>query len=106
MRQITFQQVPADEDVLPALLDAIGEYEGVDPAELNPELHHHVDTDALQSLFAPMADGTRRAGQVSFPLRDALVVIDFGVNNGDTWIRVLQRPESPSSGIATSVFSE
>lgn len=54
-----------------AVIEAIASAEGIPPEELRPptfeSLHGVVDPEALDSLFAPRADGAPRAGgEVSF----------------------------------------
>ena len=49
------------------VLEAIGDAEGVDPADLEPPFNDVVDAAALDLLFEPTADDkTTRHGRVSF----------------------------------------
>ena len=48
------------------VVDAVAAATGEDPMEMKP-LAEAIDTDALETLFAPLADGTRRdRGHVRF----------------------------------------
>lgn len=52
--------------VVTAVVEAIG----ADPRRVRESMDDAIDTDALNALFAPRANGTRRSGGVSIPFRD------------------------------------
>jgi len=57
----------ASESTSRAVVEAIAEHAGVDPADLELPLYEAVDPDALDALFSP-PEGTREpvSGRVSF----------------------------------------
>lgn len=64
-----------DYSVSDALVEALAEAEGVDPLALDP-VYEHVDTDALDGLFADRVDG---GIAVSFDIWGYHVVIEDGI---------------------------
>lgn len=64
-----------------AVVRAVAQSEGVDPATLDQQLNEVVDPDALDALFAPRGDGrSRQGGQVSFVFNGYVVTL----NNSET----------------------
>lgn len=62
-------------DVTEAIVTAVGSVTSRDPLEL-PPLNAVIDVDALEELFAPKVDGTRRPrGTVSFSYCDCWVTV-------------------------------
>ena len=57
-----------------AIVDAVATFRNRDVTELEP-LHYAIDTDALERLFEPRADGLRDGGSVTFEYSDCLVTI-------------------------------
>lgn len=57
-----------------AIVDAVATFRNRDVTELEP-LHYTIDTDALERLFEPRADGLRDGGSVTFEYSDCLVTI-------------------------------
>lgn len=57
-----------------AIVDAVATFRNRDVTELEP-LHYAIDTDALERLFEPRADGVRDGGSVTFEYSDCLVTI-------------------------------
>lgn len=67
-----------------AVVEAIAEYEGVDPLELSRPLYEVIDPDALDNLFPP---GSNSAGQIEFSYNGCAVTVtsdgDVDVVNSD-----------------------
>lgn len=58
-----------------AVVSCLAEYLDADPRDLDP-LEHAVDTDALDSLFAPRAnDHPRCQGEITFPFQGYSVTV-------------------------------
>lgn len=58
------------------VINAVAEVRECDPADLDP-LYEYVDPDALNKLFAPLADGTTRSdGCVHFRMEGRDVVVE------------------------------
>lgn len=69
-------EINPDETVSTAVVRAVSAFKGVDPCSLRP-LAEVVDPESLDSLFAPMYDGTpRRGGQVSFLYAGCRIAIE------------------------------
>ena len=67
-----------DGSVTAVVVEAIATLKGVDELRL-PPLYDAIDTDALDALFAPSANGTpRREVKVSFTYDSCRVVIEGG----------------------------
>ena len=80
-----------DEPVSTAVVQAVSAVENRDPATLQP-LASVLDTDALDSLFAPRADGTARTGgRVSFVYSNCRLTVD---NNEYLTIQPLEIDDS------------
>lgn len=57
------------------VVDAVAEVSGKSPTDLE-QLYARVDTDALDALFRPIADGpSRTGGKVEFPFDDYVVSV-------------------------------
>lgn len=54
--------VPAEDSLAVEVMEAVASAKGVDVMALETTLYEVVDPDALEQLFAPLADGTPRAG--------------------------------------------
>lgn len=68
--------IEMDEAVSTAVVQAVSAIENRDPASLQP-LANVVNTDALDTLFAPRADGTARTGgRISFVYSDCRLTVD------------------------------
>ncbi|SIR81886.1 HalOD1 output domain-containing protein [Natronorubrum thiooxidans] len=55
-----------------AIVDAVATFCNEDITALDP-LHYTINTDALERLFEPRADGLRSGGSVCFEYNDCLV---------------------------------
>lgn len=67
----------SDESPSHAVVAAVAAEEGVRPEAVEPVLYDVLDPDALDALFAPRHDGTRRgSGETSFVLGDYAVTVD------------------------------
>lgn len=71
---------PTDPDAPPtsvtaAVVEAVAVHRSVDPVTLEPPLHDVIDTDALESLFAPTRRGSR-SGTVTFVYDGLEVTVD------------------------------
>ncbi|WP_121742873.1 HalOD1 output domain-containing protein [Natronorubrum halophilum] len=69
------------ESVSFAVIAAIADREGVDPMEIEPPeyeaLYDVINPEALDALFAPREDGSKRAsGRVEFPFCGYQVVVN------------------------------
>ncbi|MFP8953206.1 HalOD1 output domain-containing protein [Natrialbaceae archaeon A-arb3/5] len=64
----------SDEPLSVAIADAVATVRDVEITTLEP-LHYAIDTDALERLFEPHADGIRAGGSVSFEYNDCLVTV-------------------------------
>ena len=64
------------ESVSLEVVQAVAEYEGVDPLSLEPPLHHVIDTDALDSLFESTGGKSLQSGSVEFTYRGHHVRVD------------------------------
>lgn len=70
--------IDPNESVSTAVVRAVSAVEGRKPDSL-PTLEAVLDSDALDTLFAPQADGTlRKGGRVSLVYSDCRVTIDNG----------------------------
>jgi hypothetical protein len=67
----------ADEEPLStAVVVALADAAGVDPAEIGTPLYDTIDPDALDNLFSDKLDGSPRVGgQVVFTIRDYEVTV-------------------------------
>lgn len=63
--------------VTAAVVEAVAIHRDVDPTSLEPPLHDVVDTDALETLFAPTRQGSR-SGTVTFVYDGLEVTVDAG----------------------------
>lgn len=73
------------------LVHAIADVTGTDVSETEFTLHDHVDPDALDRLFAPEPDGTRRtSGHVSFAVWGYRVTV-----HGDGHIAIVPPRRAP-----------
>lgn len=63
-----------DEPLSVIVAQAVATHRDVDVTDLEP-LHYTVDTDALERLFAPRADGLRTGGTVSFQYSGCRVTV-------------------------------
>ncbi|RQH03131.1 HalOD1 output domain-containing protein [Natrarchaeobius oligotrophus] len=84
-------QADSDQSLSFEIIAAIAEREGVDPIDIEPPkydaLYETINPEALDSLFAPRANGTARTtGHVEFPYCGYLVVVS---SDGDVEIREL-----------------
>ena len=71
-------EIGVDEPVSMAVVRAVSAIEDRDPLSL-PPLANVLDTDALDTLFAPRADGTvRTGGRVSFVYSSCRLTVDNG----------------------------
>lgn len=69
-------EIDPDESVSMAVVYAVSAVEGREPRSLEP-LADVLDPDALDALFAPLADGTLRpGGRVSFVYSECRVTVD------------------------------
>ncbi|ARS91854.1 hypothetical protein B1756_13685 [Natrarchaeobaculum aegyptiacum] len=71
---------PTDPDAPPksvtaTVVEAVATHKNVDPVALEPPLHDVIDTDALETLFAPTRRGPR-SGSVTFVYDDLQVTVD------------------------------
>ena len=57
-----------------AVVDAVATFTNESVTELEP-LHYTINTDALERLFEPRADGVRSGGSVTFEYHDCLVTV-------------------------------
>lgn len=57
-----------------AVVNAVAAFGNESVTDLEP-LHHTINTDALERLFEPRADGVRSGGSVSFEYLDYLVTV-------------------------------
>ena len=72
------------------ILSALAEVRGVDLTALDFTLHDHVDTDALEAIFAPRLDGTPREGcQVTLSIDTHGITIH---DDGHIVVRTLEPP--------------
>lgn len=77
---------PGDVPPSVAIVEAVADLEGADPADLEPSLAEVIDPDALDKLFADRHAGHDRAGRVSLRYAghdvvihgDGRVVVDDG----------------------------
>jgi len=65
-----------DESVSLTVVRAVAEAKGVEPMELDEQLHDCVDPDALDRLFESGADGQFWDGQLSFTMAGCRVDIE------------------------------
>ncbi len=72
--QPTTTPAEPSEELSMRVVEVVAAADGVDPAQLDPTLHAVVDAEALDRLFEPTKDGTRR-GSVTFPYRDHTVTV-------------------------------
>lgn len=69
-------EIESDEPVTMAVVKAVSDAEGREPCSI-PPLFEVVDTDALDTLFASLTDGTPRVGgRVSFVYGDSWVTVE------------------------------
>lgn len=61
--------------VTTAVVEAVAAYRDVDPASLEPPLHDVIDTDALETVFAPTRRGSR-SGTVTFVYDGLEITVD------------------------------
>lgn len=72
-----YHDMEGDASLSTTVVSAIAEVRGVDVASLGFALHDYVDTDALDAIFAPKLDGTRRAdSRMELSLMQHTVTID------------------------------
>ncbi|WP_049928443.1 HalOD1 output domain-containing protein [Halopiger goleimassiliensis] len=72
---VTVQYDRSTDDPLTVVVaDAVATARGVDVTELET-LHDAIDTDALERLFEPHADGARTRGSVTFEYQGCLVTV-------------------------------
>lgn len=81
-----------------AVLEAVADAEDADALDL-PPLYEAVDTDALEAIFQPMADGSTRAGRVEFTYHGYLVTVDCEAD-GTTTVEAVHRSAEQRSGRA------
>lgn len=60
------------------VLEAVADYNGVDPLELRPPLYEIIDPEALEALFAPTAAGAERNGRIEFTYADCRITLAAG----------------------------
>lgn len=58
------------------IVDGLSEVRDVPPTEIVPRMNESVDPDALERIFRPLPDGSRRRGSVTFYLLDCRVTVD------------------------------
>lgn len=63
-----------DESLSVTVAEAVATVVGTDVTELEP-LHYAINTDALERLFEPRANGLRTGGSVSFEYCDCTVTV-------------------------------
>lgn len=63
-----------DESLSVTVAEAVATVVGTDVTELEP-LHYAINTDALERLFEPRANGLRSGGSVSFEYCDCIVSV-------------------------------
>jgi hypothetical protein len=69
-------EIDANERPSEAVVLAVAAVDNCDPLELTPPLYHVVDPDALDALFAPIADPRARSnGHVVFDYRGHEITI-------------------------------
>lgn len=80
------------ESLTRAVLLAVADRDGTDPSELEPPLHHVVDPEALNSVFAATSRGRPRSGgQIGFVYRGYEITA-----HSDGRVRVRDPSESPA----------
>lgn len=57
-----------------AIVNAVAAFSNESVTDLEP-LHYTINTDALERLFEPRADGVRSGGSVAFEYNDCLVTV-------------------------------
>lgn len=71
-----FGAVDESDHVSVAIVEAVAEAEGVQPAELTPPLYDVVDTDALDRLFAPNSQRQLTEGTTRFTYNGYTVTVE------------------------------
>jgi hypothetical protein len=66
---------PSDESLTTTVVRAVADAKGIDPLDLEECLHDVIDPEALERLFMPIDNGTRR-GVVVFRLAGCRVEVD------------------------------
>lgn len=64
----------SDDSLSVTVAEAVATVAGTDVTELEP-LHYAIDTDALERLFEPRANGLRTGGTVTFEYCDCTVTV-------------------------------
>lgn len=73
--------VPAEPSLAVKVMEAVAAAKGVDVLSLETTLYEVVDPDALEQLFAPLADGTPRiGGRLSLAIDGLEVVVEADGN--------------------------
>ncbi|ELY57626.1 hypothetical protein C493_09101 [Natronolimnohabitans innermongolicus JCM 12255] len=57
-----------------AVVNAVATFSDEPVTDLEP-LHYTIDTDALERLFEPRADGVRAGGSVTFEYTECLITV-------------------------------
>lgn len=71
-------EIEQDESVSTAVVRGVSALDGRDPQSL-PPLDRVLDTDALDTLFSPRADGTKRTGgRLSFVYSNCQITLNHG----------------------------
>ena len=77
MTQVTVYNPSSEEATSTAVVNAIAEARGVDPADLDTRLYEYVDLSALDRLFSsPDGGSSFQNGRVSFAVADCRVDVD------------------------------
>ncbi|MFB6166125.1 MAG: HalOD1 output domain-containing protein [Haloarculaceae archaeon] len=58
------------------IVDGVATVRDVSPMEIVPRVAESVDPDALERIFRPLPDGTRRRGSVTFYLVGCRITVD------------------------------
>lgn len=58
------------------IVDALADVTDVSPTEIVPRISESVDPDALERVFRPLPDGSRRDGRLTFYLLDFRISLD------------------------------
>ena len=58
------------------IVDALADETDVSPTEIVPRISESVDPDALERVFRPLPDGTRRDGRLTFYLLEFRISVD------------------------------
>lgn len=71
------KSAPANESLAVDVMEAVAAARNVDVMALETTLYEVVDPDALEQLFAPLADGTpRKGGRLVLEIADCEVVVE------------------------------